>query len=197
LRLILMMIACRKPRATALPLSARSSDAEAQILESIDASWPGIGPMRRVSGWMRYQVLGLPWRPRLLPALPIRKLSDRDGTSRPGLGWYERRTPAVARRSSVSITKDGDRYLRSLFTTDALAVIRYAKIHGTKHRPWLTGLLARRPKVAAIALANNPATMAERLPIGGLQGECHSLLVGPDQVGRRRAGGRELVRAEP
>src|SRR5437867_2202967 len=37
----------------------------------------------------------------------------------------------------------------------ALAVIRYAKIHGTKHRPWLTALLARRPtKVAAIALAN-------------------------------------------
>jgi transposase len=32
----------------------------------------------------------------------------------------------------------------------ALAVIRYAKIHGTKHRPWLTALLARRAtKVAA------------------------------------------------
>jgi hypothetical protein len=33
-----------------------------------------------------------------------------------------------------------------------LVVIRYAKIHGTKRRPWLTALLARRPtKVAAIA----------------------------------------------
>ena len=43
----------------------------------------------------------------------------------------------------------------------ALAVIRYAKIHGTKHRPWLTALLARRPtKVAAIALANKIARMA-------------------------------------
>jgi hypothetical protein len=32
-----------------------------------------------------------------------------------------------------------------------LAVIRYAKIHGTRHRPWLTALLARRPtKVAAM-----------------------------------------------
>ena len=30
-----------------------------------------------------------------------------------------------------SISKRGDRYLRSLFTTGALAVIRYAKIHGT------------------------------------------------------------------
>jgi hypothetical protein len=27
---------------------------------------------------------------------------------------------------------------RSLFTAGALAVIRYAKIHGTQHRPWLT-----------------------------------------------------------
>ena len=60
-----------------------------------------------------------------------------------------------------SISKQGDRYLRSLFTAGALAVIRYAKIHGTQRRPWLTALLARRPtKVAAIALANKIARMA-------------------------------------
>jgi len=60
-----------------------------------------------------------------------------------------------------SISKRGDRYLRSLFTAGALAVIRYAKIYGTRHRPWLTALLARRPtKVAAIALANKLARMA-------------------------------------
>ncbi|MFZ0054955.1 MAG: IS110 family transposase [Pseudolabrys sp.] len=59
-----------------------------------------------------------------------------------------------------SISKQGDRYLRSLFMAGALAVIRYAKIHGTKHRPWLAALLARRPtKVAAIALANKIARM--------------------------------------
>ena len=59
-----------------------------------------------------------------------------------------------------SISKQGDRYLRSLFMAGALAVIRYARIHGTKHRPWLTALLARRPsKVAAIALANKMARM--------------------------------------
>lgn len=60
-----------------------------------------------------------------------------------------------------SISKQGDRYLRSLFTAGALAVIRYAKIHRTRHRPWLTALLSRRPtKVAAIALANKIARMA-------------------------------------
>ena len=60
-----------------------------------------------------------------------------------------------------NISKRGDRYLRSLFTTGALAVVRYAKIHGTGHRPWLTELLTRRPTmVAAIALANKIARMA-------------------------------------
>jgi transposase len=59
------------------------------------------------------------------------------------------------------ISKQGDRYLRGLFVAGALAVIRYAKIYGTRHRPWLTALLARRPtKVAAIALANKIARMA-------------------------------------
>ena len=60
-----------------------------------------------------------------------------------------------------SISKQGDRYLRGLFTAGALAVIRYAKIHRIGHRPWFTALLARRPtKVAAIALANKIARMA-------------------------------------
>ena len=67
-----------------------------------------------------------------------------------------------------SISKQGDRYLRSLFTAGALAVIRYAKLHGTKHRPWLTALLARRPtKVAAIALANKIARMAWAMMVTG------------------------------
>ena len=58
------------------------------------------------------------------------------------------------------ISKQGDRYLRSLFMAGALAVIRYARIHGTRHRPWLTALLARRPtKIAAIAFANKMARM--------------------------------------
>jgi transposase len=60
-----------------------------------------------------------------------------------------------------NISKRGDRYLRSLFTTGALAVIRYTKTHSTRHRPWLTVLLTRRPtKVAAIALANKIARIA-------------------------------------
>jgi transposase len=60
-----------------------------------------------------------------------------------------------------SITKQGNRYLRWLLVSGAMAVIRYAQKHGTKKRPWLGRLMARRPtKVAAVALANKIARMA-------------------------------------
>ncbi len=60
-----------------------------------------------------------------------------------------------------SITKQGNRYLRWLLVVGAMAVIRYARKHGTERRPWLGRLMERRPtKVAAIALANKIARMA-------------------------------------
>ena len=59
-----------------------------------------------------------------------------------------------------SITKQGNRYLRWLLVTGAMAVIRYARQHGPK-QPWLARLMERRPtKVAAVALANKMARMA-------------------------------------
>ena len=77
------------------------------------------------------------------------------------IGLVPKQNSSAGKDRLGSISKRGDRYLRSLFTTGALAVIRYAKIHGTRHRPWLTALLTRRPtKVAAIALANKIARMA-------------------------------------
>ena len=77
------------------------------------------------------------------------------------VGLVPKQNSSGGRDKLGNISKQGDRYLRSLFTAGALAVIRYAKIHGTGHRPWLTRLLARRPtKVAAIALANKLARMA-------------------------------------
>jgi transposase len=77
------------------------------------------------------------------------------------IGLVPKQHSSGGRDKLGSISKQGDRYLRGLFTAGALAVIRYAKIHGTGHRPWLAALLARRPtKVAAIALANKIARMA-------------------------------------
>jgi transposase len=77
------------------------------------------------------------------------------------VGLVPKQNSSGGRERLGNITKRGDRYLRSLFCAGALAVIRYAKIHGTRYRPWLARLLERRPtKVAAIALANKIARMA-------------------------------------
>ena len=87
--------------------------------------------------------------------------SDRDANFSAWIGLVPKQHSSGGKDKLGSISKQGDRYLRSLFVAGALAVIRYAKIHGTKHRPWLTALLTRRPtKVAAIALANKIARMA-------------------------------------
>src|SRR5215831_11136626 len=84
------------------------------------------------------------------------------------IGLVPRQQSSGGRERLGSISKQGDRYLRSLFVAGALAVIRYAKLHGNNHRPWLTALLARRPtKVAAIALANKLARMAWALMARG------------------------------
>ncbi|MEQ5789304.1 transposase [Erythrobacter sp. NFXS35] len=56
-----------------------------------------------------------------------------------------------------SITKAGNPCLRELLVVGAMAVVRRAKKGSTK-RPWVAQLLARKkPKVAAVALANKNA----------------------------------------
>jgi transposase len=67
-----------------------------------------------------------------------------------------------------SITKQGNRYLRWLLVVGAMAVIRYARKHGTQARPWLGRLMERRAtKVAAVALANKMARMAWAIMVRG------------------------------
>jgi transposase len=58
------------------------------------------------------------------------------------------------------ISKQGNRHLRWLLVAGAMAVIRYARQHGTR-RLWLARIMERRPlKIAAVALANKIARMA-------------------------------------
>ena len=53
------------------------------------------------------------------------------GTGLLGLGWTgAQQNSNWGKQKLGGITKPGDGYLRSLFTTGALAAIRYAKIHG-------------------------------------------------------------------
>jgi hypothetical protein len=65
------------------------------------------------------------------------------------------------------ISKQGNRHLRWLLVAGAMAVIRYARQHGTK-RLWFVRLMGRRPvKVAAVALANKIARMAWAMMVRG------------------------------
>jgi transposase len=65
------------------------------------------------------------------------------------------------------ISKQGNRYLRWLLIAGAMAVIRYARQHGTT-RLWLARIMDRRPiKVAAVALANKIARMAWAMMVRG------------------------------
>ena len=56
--------------------------------------------------------------------------------------------------------------MRWLLVVGAMAVIRYARKHGTQARPWR--LMERRAtKVAAVALANKMARMAWAIMVRG------------------------------
>src|SRR3989441_10399128 len=143
-------------RACVVALGAQLRMLKAQILE-FD---------RRILAWHRSNEIcqrldGLPGVGPALATALVASVAD-PKAFRSGRNFSAWMQPSSGGKNKLGgISKQGDRYLRSLFTAGALAVIRYAKIHGTKHRPWLTALLARRPtKVAAIALANKIARMA-------------------------------------
>ena len=83
------------------------------------------------------------------------------------IGLVPKQNSSGGKERLGGITKQGNRYLRSMLTIGALAVIRYAERHGTR-RPWIVKLLMRRPtKVAALALANKMARMAWALMAKG------------------------------
>jgi transposase len=83
------------------------------------------------------------------------------------IGLVPRQHSTGGRERLGGISKQGNRYLRWLLVAGAMAVIRYARQHGTK-RLWLARLMERRPiKVAAVALANKIARMAWAIMVRG------------------------------
>jgi transposase len=75
------------------------------------------------------------------------------------IGLVPRQNSSGGKERLGSITKQGDRYLRKMLVVGAVAVLRYAQRNGAR-RPWLVKLMERRrPKVAAVALANKTARM--------------------------------------
>ena len=83
------------------------------------------------------------------------------------IGLVPRQYSTGGKERLGGISKQGNRYLRWLLVAGAMAVIRYARQHGTK-RLWLARLMERRPiKVAAVALANKIARMAWAIMVRG------------------------------
>jgi transposase len=83
------------------------------------------------------------------------------------IGLVPKQNSSGGKERLGSITKAGNRYLRQMLVVGAVAVIRYAKQHGTR-RPWLVQLMQRRPaKVAAVALANKMARIIWALMTSG------------------------------
>src|SRR5665811_1063719 len=77
------------------------------------------------------------------------------------IGLVPKQSSAGGKERLGSISKAGNRYLRSLLVVGALSVIRRAKQLGYTRHPWLVRLMERRSvKIAAIALANKIARIA-------------------------------------
>lgn len=74
------------------------------------------------------------------------------------LGLTPRQNNSAARRRSGAISKQGERYLRTLLIIGASAHLRQQRRPGRHSDRWLAGLLARRPvKVACVARAAKTA----------------------------------------
>jgi len=83
------------------------------------------------------------------------------------IGLVPRQHSTGGKERLGGISKQGNRHLRWLLVAGAMAVIRYARQHGTK-RLWLARLMGRRPtKVAAVALANKIVRMAWAMMVRG------------------------------
>lgn len=82
------------------------------------------------------------------------------------LGLVPRQNSSGGKERLGSITKAGNRYLRQMLFAGAMAVIRRG-MQSTR-RTWLSQLLARRrPKIAAVALANKNARIAWAMMTNG------------------------------
>jgi transposase len=83
------------------------------------------------------------------------------------IGLVPRQNSSGGKERLGGISKAGNRYLRQMLIVGAMAVVRYAERNGGR-RPWLVQMLGRRkPKVAAVALANKTVRTIWAMMISG------------------------------
>jgi transposase len=74
------------------------------------------------------------------------------------LGMTPRQNSSGGKERLGRTSKRGDKYIRSLLTAGAVAVLRHARNRPTRDGEWVRALLGRKPtKLAAVALANKTA----------------------------------------
>src|SRR5271169_2426777 len=83
------------------------------------------------------------------------------------IGLVPRQHSTGGKERLGGISKQGNRYLRWLLVAGAMAVIRYARQHGTKRPSCCRATTTRPIKVAAVALANKIARMAWAMMVRG------------------------------
>ncbi len=74
------------------------------------------------------------------------------------LGMTPRQNSSGGKERLGRTSKRGDKYIRSLLTAGAVAVLRHARNRPTRDGAWVRAMMERKPtKVAAVALANKTA----------------------------------------
>jgi transposase len=78
------------------------------------------------------------------------------------LGMTPRQNSSGGKEGLGRTSKRGDKYIRSLLTAGAVAVLRHARNRPTRDGEWVRALLARKPtKLAAVALAKQELTSTQ------------------------------------
>ncbi len=82
------------------------------------------------------------------------------------LGLVPRQKASGMKNVLSGISKRGDKYIRRLLISGAVATVRYSRAKPTPERVWINSLLERKPaKLAAVALANKTARIAWALMV--------------------------------
>lgn len=83
------------------------------------------------------------------------------------LGLTPKDHSTAGRTRLGGITKQGDKMLRRVLVSGAMALLRHVRSGARPPWPWIVPLLAKPPKVAAVAVANRVARIAWRMMLSG------------------------------